>query len=36
VGIENAGASTIEQRLLFVTSEEGKLLAIRQLVQVFI
>lgn len=34
VGVENAGATTIDQKLLFVTSEEGKLLAMRQLIQV--
>ncbi len=33
VGTENAGASDIEQKLLFVGREDGKLLAIRQLVQ---
>ena len=33
VGVENAGAATIEQKLVFVTNEEGKLLAMRQLVQ---
>ena len=33
VGVENAGATTIEQKLTFVTNEEGKLLAMRQLVQ---
>lgn len=33
VGKDNTGASTIEQRLVFVGREEGKLLAIRQLVQ---
>jgi ATP-dependent RNA helicase DDX52/ROK1 len=34
VGVENAGASTIDQKLSFVTNEEGKLLAIRQIIQV--
>ena len=33
VGVENAGATTIKQKLLFVGREDGKLLAIRQLVQ---
>jgi hypothetical protein len=33
VGLPNAGAATIEQRLTFVGKEEGKLLAFRQLVQ---
>lgn len=33
IGTANAGATTIEQRLMFVGREEGKLLAIRQLVQ---
>ncbi|CAM9170783.1 unnamed protein product [Choristocarpus tenellus] len=33
VGTVNAGASTIEQRLVYVGREEGKLLAMRQLVQ---
>ncbi|CAM9199905.1 unnamed protein product [Discosporangium mesarthrocarpum] len=33
VGTANAGASTIEQRLMYVGMEEGKLLAMRQLVQ---
>jgi ATP-dependent RNA helicase DDX52/ROK1 len=33
VGVENAGANTIDQRLVFVGREDGKLLAIRQLVQ---
>jgi ATP-dependent RNA helicase DDX52/ROK1 len=33
VGLANAGASTIEQRLMFVGREQGKLVAIRQLVQ---
>jgi ATP-dependent RNA helicase DDX52/ROK1 len=33
VGLENSGASTINQRLLFVGREEGKLLAIRQIIQ---
>lgn len=31
--LSNPGATTIEQRLVFVGREEGKLLAIRQLVQ---
>ena len=33
VGVENAGANTIDQRLIFVGREDGKLLAIRQLIQ---
>lgn len=33
VGLANAGANTIEQRLVFVGREEGKLLAFRQLIQ---
>ena len=33
IGTANAGASTIDQKLLFVGREDGKLLAIRQLVQ---
>ncbi len=33
VGTPNAGAAAIEQRLVFVGREEGKLLAFRQLVQ---
>ena len=33
VGLPNAGANTIEQRLTFVGKEEGKLLAFRQLIQ---
>ena len=33
VGVENAGANTIDQKLIFVGREDGKLLAIRQLVQ---
>lgn len=33
VGTENAGANTIDQRLIFVGREDGKLLAVRQLVQ---
>jgi ATP-dependent RNA helicase DDX52/ROK1 len=33
VGVENAGASTIEQKLVFVGREDGKILGIRQLVQ---
>lgn len=33
VGTENAGAGDIEQKLMFVGREDGKLLAIRQLVQ---
>jgi ATP-dependent RNA helicase DDX52/ROK1 len=33
IGQDNAGASSIDQRLVFVSNEEGKLLAIRQLVQ---
>ena len=33
IGTVNAGASTIKQKLLFVGREEGKLLAVRQIVQ---
>lgn len=33
VGTPNAGATDIDQRLVYVGKEEGKLLAIRQLVQ---
>ena len=33
IGTTNAGASTIAQKLLFVSNEEGKLLAMRQLIQ---
>lgn len=33
IGKENAGANTIDQRLVFVGREDGKLLAIRQIVQ---
>lgn len=33
IGTENAAATTIDQKLLFVGTEEGKLLAIRQLIQ---
>lgn len=33
VGTDNAGAADIDQRLVYVGKEEGKLLAIRQLVQ---
>lgn len=33
VGTDNAGATDIDQRLVYVGREEGKLLAIRQLVQ---
>lgn len=33
VGVENAGANTIDQKLVFVGREDGKLLAIRQLIQ---
>jgi len=33
IGVLNAGATTIEQKFVFVGREEGKLLAIRQLVQ---
>lgn len=33
VGTPNAGATTIDQRLVFVGREDGKLLAMRQLVQ---
>eukprot|EP01038_Epipyxis_sp_PR26KG_P010123 gene10123-13607_t len=33
IGTENTGASTIDQKLVFVGREDGKLLAIRQLVQ---
>lgn len=33
IGKENAGASTINQKLVFVGREDGKLLAIRQIIQ---
>jgi ATP-dependent RNA helicase DDX52/ROK1 len=33
IGVENAGATTIDQKLVFVGREEGKLLAMRQLIQ---
>eukprot|EP00752_Nemacystus_decipiens_P009886 g8819.t1 len=33
IGVDNAGAVDIDQRLVYVGKEEGKLLAIRQLVQ---
>jgi ATP-dependent RNA helicase DDX52/ROK1 len=33
IGMENTGASTIHQRLIFVGREDGKLLAIRNLIQ---
>lgn len=33
IGKENAGANTIDQRLVFVGREDGKLLAIRQIIQ---
>jgi ATP-dependent RNA helicase DDX52/ROK1 len=33
IGVENSGASTINQKLIFVGREEGKLLGIRQLIQ---
>lgn len=33
VGNPNAGAASIDQRLVYVGKEEGKLLAMRQLVQ---
>ena len=33
IGVENAGASTIEQRLVFVGKEESKLMSMRQLIQ---
>lgn len=33
VGTDNAGSADIDQRLVYVGKEEGKLLAIRQLVQ---
>ena len=33
VGIKNAAPETVKQQLIFVGAEEGKLLAIRQLVQ---
>lgn len=33
VGTDNAGAADIDQRLVYVGREEGKLLAMRQLVQ---
>ena len=32
IGVKNAGADTIEQKLVFVGREEGKLLAIKQLI----
>ena len=32
IGTENAGANTIDQKLVFVGTEEGKILAIRQLI----
>ncbi len=33
IGVRNSAATTVRQRLLFVGREEGKLLALRQLVQ---
>ncbi|KDO17282.1 hypothetical protein SPRG_17286 [Saprolegnia parasitica CBS 223.65] len=33
IGVKNAGANTINQRLLFVGKEEGKLVAMKQLIQ---
>ena len=33
IGTENAGASSITQRLVYTSNEDGKLLAIRQIVQ---
>jgi ATP-dependent RNA helicase DDX52/ROK1 len=33
IGVENSGAETIDQKLVFVGREDGKLLAIRQLIQ---
>ncbi len=33
IGFINTGASTIDQRLVFVGREDGKLLAIRQIIQ---
>lgn len=33
IGVANAGATTIDQKLVFVGREDGKLLAMRQLVQ---
>jgi ATP-dependent RNA helicase DDX52/ROK1 len=33
IGVVNAGATSIDQRLVFVGREDGKLLAIRQLIQ---
>ena len=33
IGTENTGASTIDQKLIFVGREEGKVLAVRQLIQ---
>jgi ATP-dependent RNA helicase DDX52/ROK1 len=33
IGVENSGATTIDQKLIFVGREDGKLLAIRQLIQ---
>lgn len=34
IGAQNAAATTVDQTLLFVSSEHGKLVAMRQLVQV--
>ncbi|KAF0683324.1 Aste57867_24617 [Aphanomyces stellatus] len=33
IGVKNAGATTIKQRLMFVGKEEGKLVAMKQLIQ---
>ncbi|GLD92886.1 hypothetical protein PINS_up001465 [Pythium insidiosum] len=33
IGVKNAGASSIEQKLVFVGKEEGKLVAMKQLIQ---
>lgn len=33
IGVKNAGATTIEQKLVFVGKEEGKLVAMKQLIQ---
>ncbi|CAK4754842.1 unnamed protein product [Aphanomyces euteiches] len=33
IGVKNAGASTINQKLMFVGKEEGKLVAMKQLIQ---
>jgi ATP-dependent RNA helicase DDX52/ROK1 len=33
VGLQNAGAETIDQKLMFVGQEQGKMVALRQLIQ---